>query len=152
MLLEGIFAAITTPFYSDERIYLRKLQANVERYSRSLLAGLVFLIMGYFIRRFPPKSIKTWYGYRSFYSTQNIDTWHAANAHAAYISRKIGILLLVFGIVCALFFSSQTELFFYVTISPVVIGALYMVGYTEWKLGQEFDEEGKKREGVEDAP
>ena len=118
----------------------------------SLLAGLVFLIMGYFIRRFPPKSIKTWYGYRSFYSTQNIDTWHAANAHAAYISRKIGILLLVFGIVCALFFSSQTELFFYVTISPVVIGALYMVGYTEWKLGQEFDEEGKKREGVEDAP
>jgi len=43
MLLEGIFAAITTPFYSDERIYLRKLQANVERYSRSLLAGLVVL-------------------------------------------------------------------------------------------------------------
>lgn len=112
----------------------------------SLLAGLVFLIMGYFIRRFPPKSIKTWYGYRSFYSTQNIDTWNAANAHAAYISRKIGILLLVFGIICALFFPSQTELFFYVTISPVVVGALYMVGYTEWRLGQEFDEEGKKRE------
>ncbi len=43
MLLEGIFAAITTPFYPDERIYLRKLQANVERYSRSLLAGLVVL-------------------------------------------------------------------------------------------------------------
>src|SRR6185312_9251410 len=43
MLLEGIFAAITTPFYSDERIYLRKLQANVERYSRSLLAGMVVL-------------------------------------------------------------------------------------------------------------
>src|SRR6185312_729385 len=43
MLLEGIFAAITTPFYSDERIYLRKLQSNVERYSRSLLAGLVVL-------------------------------------------------------------------------------------------------------------
>lgn len=118
----------------------------------SLLAGLAFLIMGYMIRRFPPKSIKTWYGYRSFYSTQNIDTWHAANAHAAYISRKIGILLLVFGIACAIFFSAQTELFFYITISPVVVGALYMVGYTEWRLGQEFDEEGKKREGVENTP
>lgn len=43
MLIEGIFAAITTPFYSDERVYFRKLEANVARYSRSLLAGLVVL-------------------------------------------------------------------------------------------------------------
>jgi dihydrodipicolinate synthase/N-acetylneuraminate lyase len=43
MLLEGIFAAITTPFYSDERIYFRKIEANVARYSRSLLAGIVVL-------------------------------------------------------------------------------------------------------------
>jgi 4-hydroxy-2-oxoglutarate aldolase len=43
MLIEGIFAAITTPFYPDERIYLRKLEANLARYSRSLLAGMVVL-------------------------------------------------------------------------------------------------------------
>lgn len=43
MLIEGVFAALTTPFYSDERVYLRKLEANVARYSRSLLAGMVVL-------------------------------------------------------------------------------------------------------------
>jgi len=43
MLLEGIFAAVTTPFYSDERIYFRKLEANMDRYSRSLLAGMLVL-------------------------------------------------------------------------------------------------------------
>lgn len=43
MLIEGMFAAITTPFYSDERLYLHKLEANVARYSRSLLAGMVVL-------------------------------------------------------------------------------------------------------------
>ena len=43
MLIEGVFAALTTPFYSDERLYLRKLEANVARYSRSLLAGMVVL-------------------------------------------------------------------------------------------------------------
>jgi dihydrodipicolinate synthase/N-acetylneuraminate lyase len=43
MLLDVIFAAITTPFYSDERPYLRKLEANVDRYSRSPLAGLLVL-------------------------------------------------------------------------------------------------------------
>jgi dihydrodipicolinate synthase/N-acetylneuraminate lyase len=43
MLIEGIFAAVTTPFYPDERVYYRKLEANVARYSRSQLAGMVVL-------------------------------------------------------------------------------------------------------------
>ncbi|MGA7521686.1 MAG: dihydrodipicolinate synthase family protein [Acidobacteriaceae bacterium] len=43
MLLEGIFPAITTPFYPDGRLYFRKLEHNVERYSRSVAAGLVVL-------------------------------------------------------------------------------------------------------------
>jgi 4-hydroxy-2-oxoglutarate aldolase len=43
MLMEGVFAAATTPFYPDERIYFRKIEANMARYSRSLLAGMVVL-------------------------------------------------------------------------------------------------------------
>lgn len=43
MLIEGIFAAVTTPFYPDEQVYYRKLEANVARYSRSPLAGMVVL-------------------------------------------------------------------------------------------------------------
>jgi 4-hydroxy-2-oxoglutarate aldolase len=43
MLIEGVFAALTTPFYSDERVYFRKIEANIARYSRSLLAGMVVL-------------------------------------------------------------------------------------------------------------
>ena len=43
MLIEGVFAAVTTPFYSDERLYLRKLEANIAHYSRSLLSGMVLL-------------------------------------------------------------------------------------------------------------
>jgi dihydrodipicolinate synthase/N-acetylneuraminate lyase len=43
MLLEGIFAAVSTPFYSDERVYYRKLEANIARSSRSLLSGVLLL-------------------------------------------------------------------------------------------------------------
>ncbi|HXR38571.1 MAG TPA: dihydrodipicolinate synthase family protein [Terracidiphilus sp.] len=43
MLIEGIFAAVPTPFYPDERIYFRKLEANVARYSRTLLSGILLL-------------------------------------------------------------------------------------------------------------
>jgi dihydrodipicolinate synthase/N-acetylneuraminate lyase len=43
MLIEGVFAAVPTPFYPDERVYFRKLEANMARYSRSLLSGMLVL-------------------------------------------------------------------------------------------------------------
>src|SRR5919198_5651469 len=43
MLLSGIFPPITTPFYPDGNIYYKKLEANVERYSRTPVAGIVVL-------------------------------------------------------------------------------------------------------------
>jgi len=43
MLLEGVFAPITTPFYPDERIYFKKLEFNVSRLSLTALSGLVVL-------------------------------------------------------------------------------------------------------------
>jgi len=41
MLLSGIFPPITTPFYPDGAVYYKKLEANVERYSRTPVAGIV---------------------------------------------------------------------------------------------------------------
>ena len=43
MLLHGIFPPITTPFYPDGKIYFRKLEQNVEHYSRAPVAGIVVL-------------------------------------------------------------------------------------------------------------
>lgn len=43
MLLEGIFAPVTTPFYPDERIYFKKLEFNVSKLSLTALSGLVVL-------------------------------------------------------------------------------------------------------------
>ena len=43
MLLHGIFPPITTPFYPDGKVYFKKLEANVERYSRTPVSGIVVL-------------------------------------------------------------------------------------------------------------
>jgi dihydrodipicolinate synthase/N-acetylneuraminate lyase len=43
MLLSGIFPPITTPVYADGTVYYKKLEANVERYSRTPVAGIVVL-------------------------------------------------------------------------------------------------------------
>jgi len=43
MLLQGIIPPLTTPFYPDGKVYRKKLEHNVERYSRTPAAGLVVL-------------------------------------------------------------------------------------------------------------
>jgi dihydrodipicolinate synthase/N-acetylneuraminate lyase len=43
MLLEGLHLPLTTPFFPDGRLNLRKLEFNVDRYSRTPAAGLVVL-------------------------------------------------------------------------------------------------------------
>jgi 4-hydroxy-2-oxoglutarate aldolase len=43
MLLHGIHPPITTPFYPDGQVYYKKLEHNVERFSRTPVAGIVVL-------------------------------------------------------------------------------------------------------------
>lgn len=43
MLLHGIFPPITTPFYPEDKVYFKKLEHNVERYSKTPVAGIVVL-------------------------------------------------------------------------------------------------------------
>jgi dihydrodipicolinate synthase/N-acetylneuraminate lyase len=43
MLLHGIFPPVTTPFYSGGEVYYNKLEHNVDRYSRTPVAGIVVL-------------------------------------------------------------------------------------------------------------
>jgi 4-hydroxy-2-oxoglutarate aldolase len=43
MLLEGVFAAVPTPFHPDGRPYWHHMERSVERYCRTPLAGLVVL-------------------------------------------------------------------------------------------------------------
>jgi dihydrodipicolinate synthase/N-acetylneuraminate lyase len=43
MLLHGIIPPVTTPFYADGRVYYKKLEHNVERYSKTPISGMVVL-------------------------------------------------------------------------------------------------------------
>lgn len=113
----------------------------------SLLAGLLFLFMGFMIRKYPPRSMKTWYGYRTFSSTINQQTWDEANQYAAYVSRIMAYILIPFGLICGFVFKTQSDTFMYVTISPVIFCALLLTGLTEWHLLQVFDEDGERRKG-----
>src|SRR4051812_44851105 len=40
MLLQGIFPPVTTPFYADGSVCYKKLEHNVDRYSKTPVAGI----------------------------------------------------------------------------------------------------------------
>ncbi|MFY0254910.1 SdpI family protein [Chitinophaga sp. 30R24] len=110
----------------------------------AIFAGALFFLIGFLIHRFPPKSTRSWYGYRSFLSTKNAEMWQAANEYAAFISRRVGIILMLTGIICALLFNRQTDWFLYITVGAVAAGIMYIVGDTEWELTRHFDKDGKR--------
>ncbi len=43
MLLHGILPPVTTPFYPDGNVYYKKLESNMDRYSRTPVSGIVVL-------------------------------------------------------------------------------------------------------------
>jgi dihydrodipicolinate synthase/N-acetylneuraminate lyase len=43
MLLQGIFPPVTTPFYADGAVHYKKIEHNIDRYSRTPVAGMVIL-------------------------------------------------------------------------------------------------------------
>ena len=43
MLLDGIFIPLTTPFYRDGRLYVRKVEHNIDRFSKTPAAGMIAL-------------------------------------------------------------------------------------------------------------
>src|SRR3989440_4351843 len=43
MLLQGIFPAVTTPFYPNGAVYYKKIEHNIDRYSRTPVSGMVIL-------------------------------------------------------------------------------------------------------------
>lgn len=116
-------------------------------FNADILAGIIFLGMGFFIKKMPPKSMKTFYGYRTDLSTRNKDMWDEANRYAALYSVKIGGILLPVGIIIGFIFKRQTNSFWLITVGIVIISAMLLLGNTEWHLNQTFDEEGNRKTG-----
>ena len=63
------------------------------------ITGLVFIITGIILFRFPPKNINGFYGYRTFSSMKSQERWDFAQLYAAKELIKSGIILIVFSLI-----------------------------------------------------
>lgn len=111
-------------------------------FNADILAGLLFLVMGWIIRTFPPKNSRKIYGYRSFLSTRNQATWMEANLFAGTHSLRIAFVLLGIGILIGFLFKAQDNWYYLFSVGAVIIAALNLRGEVEWHLSQRFEDNG----------
>lgn len=55
--------------------------------------GVIFILVGFMMKKFPPKKVNQLYGYRSKSSMKSIDRWKFAQAYSSIELIKSGLVL-----------------------------------------------------------
>jgi uncharacterized membrane protein len=97
------------------------------------------LLLGWLLKKFPPKKINHLYGYRTQRSMKNQATWEAANTYSSLVFFKVS--LYSFFIPVALYFLyPQLNVLFTIITNTLLL--LYVLYATENHLKASFDTQG----------
>ncbi len=73
------------------------------------LMGIVFLLLGFFQYKFPPKKINDLYGYRTKNSMSSIEKWNLAQKHSSILMMKIAIFHIICSFTGSLYAQSENS-------------------------------------------
>ena len=114
------------------------------------LIGIIILVVGWIMVKYPPKKINYLYGYRTESSMKNQQTWDEANRFSAHLMVRIGCILILVGLVFSLIFSAgilrptiQNVLRPVLLIGSSIISALILIAITQRHLEKTFPENNK---------
>lgn len=62
-----------------------------------LMVAVVFILCGFILMKWPPKSINCVYGYRTPFSRKNKDTWDESQKHSGLLMMILGVINGIFG-------------------------------------------------------
>ena len=97
------------------------------------ICGIVFIILGIWLSKFPPKEINNWFGYRTTQSRKSSKHWQVAQIYAGKLTLVIGCVYIFIGLI-PLFFQLTYEIQQLIAISSIAIGVLSLILFTERKL------------------
>ena len=97
------------------------------------------LLLGWLLKKFPPKKINHLYGYRTQKSMKNQSTWEAANAYSSLVFFKVSLYCFFIPVVLYFLFPQLNVL---ITIITNTLLLLYVLYATEKYLKSRFDTQG----------
>ena len=109
-----------------------------------IVVGAIFFIVGLILMLKPPSKINSLYGYRTFMSMKNQDTWKEGNRFSSRLMTGIGLGDLLIGLILN-FLDQTTGVGMVSGILIIVVSAFLLIIITEQHLRKVFDKEGKRR-------
>ena len=103
----------------------------------SLLCGVIFIITGFIMLKFPPKKINMLYGYRTNRSMKNQENWDFAQKYSAKLLMRSGLFLVLLSGLSLIFpFSNKLKLI--VSLALVIGSIIILLIKTETELKKRF--------------
>lgn len=100
--------------------------------------GLVFIVCGLVMLKFPPKNINGIYGYRTPNSIKNKEQWNFAQKYASEEMLKLGCLLIVFSVI-GLLYQPTAMLSSFIEITVFICTAIALIVRVESAIKTKFN-------------
>ena len=97
------------------------------------------LLLGWLLKKYPPKKINHLYGYRTQRSMKNQATWEAANTYSSLVFFKVSLYSFFIPVALYFLYPQQNVLFTIITNTLLLLYVLYA---TENHLKARFDTQG----------
>lgn len=102
-----------------------------------LLIALIFIVVGFITHKFPPKTINSFYGYRTKRSMKDQKSWDFAQLYSSKLMMQLGVLYALIGLIG--FIYKPTESIVAITaIALLIVMATIIIVKVEKKLKNKF--------------
>lgn len=102
-----------------------------------LLIGLIFIVAGFILHKFPPKTINTLYGYRTKRLMRDQKSWDFAQLYSSKLMMQFGLLYAFIGLIGFIYKPNETIVAI-ITITLLIAIAAIIIVIVERKLKNRF--------------
>ncbi|MFI2743749.1 SdpI family protein [Zhouia sp. PK063] len=103
----------------------------------NVLTGIILVIVGLLMAKFPPKKINHIYGYRTISSMKTQERWNFAQVYSAKLMIKLGVFLILVGVV-SLLLPTTLDIGVVFSFSIFLICIIFLIIKTERAIKNKF--------------
>ncbi|MDT0556503.1 SdpI family protein [Patiriisocius hiemis] len=103
---------------------------------------IFIIVLALVLKKFPPKKINHFYGYRTTRSMKNQNIWTVANTYASNLMLKVSLYSLIFPLLCYFIIPDYN---FLITVIANTLLVCSIIFFTEKHLSKNFDANGKPK-------
>ena len=102
-----------------------------------LSTGLVFIAVGFIMNRYPPKTINSFYGYRTPSSMKNQEQWNFAQLYSSNLMIKLGVILCLLSIL-GFFVQCAENIALSIALAVFILFCVILIWNTEMAIKKKF--------------